>query len=76
VLTGSLPERSRSEARDALERAGANVTSSVSGNTDILVVGENPGSKLQDAREEGVAIVEIESPDQFQSLLTEGPPTA
>lgn len=73
VITGSLPERSRSDASDALEQAGANVTSSVSGNTDVLIVGDNPGSKLDDARAEGAQIVVIERPDQFDEFLEEGP---
>lgn len=75
VITGSLPDRTRSDASDALEQAGANVTSSVSGNTDLLVVGANPGSKLQDAEEEGTRILEIESPDVFDRLLQEGIPS-
>lgn len=76
VITGSLPERTRSDASDALERAGASVTSSVSGNTDVLIVGDNPGSKLDDARAEGVQVVEIERPDQFGQFLEAGPPVA
>lgn len=74
VITGSLPERTRSEAADAIERAGASVTSSVSGNTDVLVVGENPGSKLQDAQEEGTQILRVETPDQFERFVQEGAP--
>ena len=72
VITGSLPERSRSDASDALERAGASVTSSVSGNTDLLVVGSNPGSKLQEAEAQGTRIAEIERPEDFDRLLSEG----
>jgi DNA ligase (NAD+) len=76
VLTGSLPERTRSEAADAIERAGGSVTSSVSGNTDVLVVGANPGSKLDAAQEEGAAIMRIERPEDFESLLDGGLPVA
>jgi DNA ligase (NAD+) len=72
VITGSLPDRTRSEASDAIERAGANVTSSVSGNTDILVVGENPGSKVQDAEEEGTTILQIDRAEQFERFVEEG----
>jgi DNA ligase (NAD+) len=72
VLTGSLPEWTRSDASDAIERAGGSVTSSVSGNTDLLVVGANPGSKLDTAREEGTAILEVETPEEFQQLLDQG----
>ncbi|MGA9532005.1 MAG: NAD-dependent DNA ligase LigA [Anaerolineales bacterium] len=51
VLTGSLPTMTRGEAKDWIERRGGKVTSSVSGRTDYLVVGEDPGSKLLRARE-------------------------
>lgn len=76
VITGSLPERSRTEASEAIEHAGANVTSSVSGNTDVLLVGENPGSKLEDAEEEGVTILRIESPDQLDQFVENGASSA
>ena len=69
VLTGSLPEMTRTEARSAVERAGGNVTSSVSGNTDVLIVGENPGSKLDDARDHGTTIFEVERPEQFDRFV-------
>jgi DNA ligase (NAD+) len=55
VITGSIEGYTRTELTDLLESNGATVTSSVSGNTDILVVGDNPGStKLDDAEEYGV----------------------
>jgi len=72
VLTGSLPDWTRGDASDAIERAGGSVTSSVSGNTDLLVVGANPGSKLDTAREEGTAILEVETAEEFQQLLNQG----
>jgi DNA ligase (NAD+) len=74
VLTGSLPDWSRADASDAIEEAGGRVTSSVSGNTDLLVVGDNPGSKLEDARDEGTPVLEIAAAEQFDRLLREGPP--
>ena len=73
VLTGSLPDWTRADASAAIERAGGSVTSSVSGNTDLLVVGANPGSKLDDAREEGTTIVTIEQAEDFERLIDEGP---
>ncbi len=72
VITGSLPDRTRTEASDALERAGGNVTSSVSGNTDVLVVGENPGSKLGDAQEEGTAILRVNDSETLDRFIREG----
>ncbi len=54
VLTGTLPNLARQEARRLIESHGGKVTGSVSGKTDYLVVGESPGSKLQKARELGV----------------------
>jgi DNA ligase (NAD+) len=54
VLTGSLSVP-RADASDHLERHGASVTGSVSGNTDYLVVGDDPGaSKRDDAADEDV----------------------
>ncbi len=50
VFTGALDEFTRAEAQDTIESHGGTTTSSVSGNTDYLVVGSDPGTnKLQDA---------------------------
>lgn len=57
VLTGAL-SIPRDEAIRRLEAQGAKVTSSVSRKTDYVVVGENPGSKLDQARKLGVAILD------------------
>jgi DNA ligase (NAD+) len=54
VVTGTLREMSRKEVKSFIEQRGGRVTGSVSGNTDYLVVGEDPGSKLDRARELGV----------------------
>lgn len=56
VITGTLSV-SRKEMTEFIERHGGHVAGSVSRNTDYLVAGENPGSKLDRARELGVAIV-------------------
>ena len=49
VLTGSLERMTRDEAKDLLEKYGANVSGSVSKKTDLVIYGENAGSKLQKA---------------------------
>ncbi len=54
VVTGTLDRWSRRELEELLERHGAHVTSSVSGATSYLVVGEGPGSKLATAERLGV----------------------
>lgn len=58
VLTGSLPTLTRKEAAERIQAAGGNVTSSVSGNTDYVVAGENPGSKYDNAQERGIPILD------------------
>ncbi|MFW6381329.1 MAG: NAD-dependent DNA ligase LigA [Bacillota bacterium] len=66
VFTGALDNYTRAEAREAVEAAGGRVTSSVSGKTDYVVAGDNPGSKLEQARELGITILdEVE----FEGLL-------
>jgi DNA ligase (NAD+) len=54
VITGTLPTLSRSEAKTLIESKGGKVTGSVSGSTDYLLLGEDPGSKLEQARKRGV----------------------
>ncbi|MEF8814538.1 MAG: NAD-dependent DNA ligase LigA [Halovenus sp.] len=69
VFTGALEAFTRSEAQDLVERHGGSATSSVSGNTDYLVVGENPGQrKRADADEYGVETLDE---DDFLALLAE-----
>jgi DNA ligase (NAD+) len=57
VVTGTLPTLSRKEATAAIEQAGGRVTGSVTRNTDFVVVGEDAGSKLEKARELGIALL-------------------
>jgi len=58
VLTGTLQEMTRDQARDAIEALGGKVSGSVSGKTDYLVAGEAAGSKLDKARKLGVSILD------------------
>ncbi|MFP3952967.1 MAG: NAD-dependent DNA ligase LigA [Candidatus Acetothermia bacterium] len=57
VFTGRLENFTRAEAQDLVERLGGRATSSVSSETDYLVVGDNPGSKYDRALEEDVTIL-------------------
>jgi DNA ligase (NAD+) len=58
VLTGTLPHLDRDAVREMIQQAGGRVTDSVSGKTDYLVVGEAPGSKLDEGRRLGTAIID------------------
>jgi DNA ligase (NAD+) len=58
VLTGTLPTLTRDEAKDMLEAAGAKVAGSVSKKTDYVIAGAEAGSKLDKARELGVAVLD------------------
>jgi DNA ligase (NAD+) len=65
VFTGRL-SFSREEGKNMIERLGARVSSSVSKKTDYVIVGEDPGSKFEKAREIGVATLRDE---EFKRLL-------
>jgi DNA ligase (NAD+) len=58
VLTGTLPTLSRPEATELVENAGGKVTSSVSKATDLVVAGEEAGSKLEKARQLGIPVID------------------
>ncbi len=58
VLTGTLPTLSREDAKALIEAAGGKVSGSVSKKTHWVVAGEEAGSKLDKARELGVAVVD------------------
>ncbi|MEO1898277.1 MAG: BRCT domain-containing protein, partial [Methylococcales bacterium] len=66
VLTGTLTQMKRNEAKVLLQTLGAKISASVSAKTDCVVAGESAGSKLLKARELGIAIIDEE---QLQVLL-------
>ena len=65
VFTGELPGLSRPEAAALVKKNGGNVTSTVSKNTDYVVAGEAPGSKLVKARQLNIAILTLQ---QFKEM--------
>ncbi len=68
VFTGALNSMSRDEASERIRMLGGKVSSSVSRETDYLVVGENPGSKLEKAKQLGVKTI---SEKEFLELVSD-----
>jgi DNA ligase (NAD+) len=68
VLTGGLAKLSRDDAKAEIERRGGKVSGSVSRKTDLVVAGEDSGTKLKKAQDLGVKIVDEET---FLRLLVE-----
>ena len=56
VITGTISDMGRKEIKDILESFGGKVSEAVSKNTDIVIVGNNPGSKYQDAMDLNITI--------------------
>jgi DNA ligase (NAD+) len=71
VLTGTLPTLKREEAGERIKSAGGKVSGSVSKKTDYVVAGEEAGSKLDKAKELGVAVI-----DEAELLRLLGQPTS
>ncbi len=67
VVTGSLEYFTRQQAQQAIKDAGGKASSSVSKKTDFVVVGAEPGSKLDKARELGVTVIDER---QFMEMLS------
>jgi NAD-dependent DNA ligase len=68
VLTGELEEFTRNEAEEKIESLGGRTTSSVSGNTDYLVVGKDPGGKLDEAKKRNVKTLDE---NQFRKMIAD-----
>ena len=66
VLTGTLENFTRGEAKELIEERGGKVSGSVSKNTDYVIAGESAGSKLKKALELNIKIL---NEDEFQALL-------
>ncbi len=73
VFTGELERWTRSQAEEIVKRLGGRPASSVSRQTDFLVVGQNPGSKLQRAQELGIRVLtEEEFAEMISPFLNRG----
>ncbi len=68
VITGTLSDMTREEAKARIQDLGGKVTGSVSGKTDVLVAGEKAGSKLTKAQNLGIEILDEEA---FKVLLSD-----
>ena len=58
VLTGTLPKRSRAEAETLIKQHGGKVSGSVSKMTGYVLAGEDPGSKIDKARQLGIPVID------------------
>jgi len=66
VLTGTLKSITRDEAKEKIRLLGGDISSSVSSETDFVVVGENPGSKFEEAKKIGVKTI---SEEEFLKMI-------
>jgi len=67
VLTGTLKDFTRTQAKEIIGELGGRVTGSVSKKTDYVIAGEDPGSKYQKAQKLGVPIINEE---EFKKIIT------
>tara|TARA_B100000315_G_scaffold151864_1_gene140685 strand:- start:1274 stop:3283 length:2010 start_codon:yes stop_codon:yes gene_type:complete len=69
VLTGTLTKYSRDEAKELIINAGGQVTSSVTKNTDYVLVGEKPGSKYEKAKALNIKIINEDAFEKISGLF-------
>lgn len=69
VVTGTLENFTRQQAEDTIRRAGGKPSFSVSKKTDFVLAGENPGSKLDKAKQLGIKVI---SENQFLDMIGKG----
>ena len=67
VLTGSLDKLSRAKARERIKELGGQALERINKNTDFLILGKNPGSKLEKAKKLNIKIIDEK---KFLSLIT------
>jgi len=70
VFTGKLSRMTRDEAKARAEALGAKVSSAISGKTDLLIAGEDAGSKLKKAAALGVTVI---SEDAWMAMASADP---
>lgn len=68
VITGTLSSMTRNEAKELIEKHGGKTTESVSSKTNYVIVGENPGSKLEKAKNLKIPIL---TEDEFLKIISE-----
>ena len=68
VITGTLDDMSRDEAKDYIQSKGGKVSGSVSKKTSYLLAGENPGSKLDKAQTLGVPVISLRELDDLIAI--------
>lgn len=68
VITGTLNSMTRNEAKELIEKHGGKTTESVSSKTSYVIVGENPGSKLEKAKNLKIPIL---TEDEFLKMISE-----
>ncbi len=66
VLTGSLSQMTRDQAKDLIKKEGGKIHSTVTKDLSLVIAGENAGSKLKKAQELGVKVI---SESEFKKML-------